>query len=222
MFQFAKSVMFASCDLETVIKLDKPLSERLLEETVALWNRKVIGGTTPFTTYSYSELEASYRLLQSGKHIGKVVLLSDPSDIVQALPKQRAPHRFTDSDSYLLAGGLGGLGRSMAIWMVSQGARNIIFLSRSGAASDKAKKTVQELEELGCKVAAFACDITNKAALESTLAQCHREMPPIKGCIQGAMQLRVSNPTSSTPTHTNTPPGLLPRTHDMRAIQRCP
>ncbi|KAF2490207.1 hypothetical protein BU16DRAFT_470125 [Lophium mytilinum] len=216
MFQFSKSVMFASCDLETVIKLDKPLSERLLEDTVALWNKKVIGVTTPFTTYNFGELESSFRLLQSGKHIGKVVLTSDPSHKVQALPKQRTAHKFCRESSYVLAGGLGGLGRSMALWMVSQGARNIIFLSRSGAASDEAKKTVKELEELGCKVRAFACDINSKTALESTLAQCVRDMPPIGGCVQGAMQLRDSSLELMTVDQYNQ--AVNPKVHGSRNL----
>lgn len=193
MFPFSKSVMFASCDLETVIRLDKNTSERLLEETVAMWDKKKIRGTTPFTVFSYGELEASFRLLQAGKHIGKVVLSAEPEDLVQALPKTQAPYRFPEDASYVLAGGLGGLGRSMAMWMVSQGARNLIFFSRSGDKSDSAKALVKDLQELGVNVAVFACDICSKQNLEVAIAQCIKTMPPIKGCIQGAMQLRDSS-----------------------------
>ena len=92
----------------------------------------------------------------------------------------------------MLAGGTGGLGRSMARWMVARGAKNIVLLSRSGAKSDDTKKLTAELEEKGCKVKVYACDICDELRLKDVLDDCKKTMPPVKGCIQGAMHLQVS------------------------------
>ena len=89
----------------------------------------------------------------------------------------------------MIAGGLGGLGRSTARWMVSRGARNLILLSRSGAHSDAAMALVEELTTAGVHVETPRCDITVVNSLHTALRDC-TTMPPIKGCIQACMQLR--------------------------------
>ena len=79
----------------------------------------------------------------------------------------------------------------MASWMVQRGARNIIFASRSGLASQNAKDTVQSLEAQGAKVAVYACDIGDAKQFQDLLSRSKNEMPLIRGVVQGAMVLRV-------------------------------
>jgi NAD(P)-dependent dehydrogenase (short-subunit alcohol dehydrogenase family) len=99
---------------------------------------------------------------------------------------------FDKDSTYLIAGGLGGLGRSIAHWLVDRGARNLILLSRSGNQNVYAGVTTKDLQEKGATVLTPACDITDRAALASTLESCSRTMPPIKGCIQASMVVSVS------------------------------
>jgi len=103
------------------------------------------------------------------------------------LPK----YSFDSDATYLIAGGLGGLGRSIARWLVSRNARNLILLSRSRAHGDAAQALLNELEAKGVNVATPPCDVSNKKALASVLAECCKTMPPVKGCIQGSMVLKV-------------------------------
>lgn len=91
----------------------------------------------------------------------------------------------------MIAGGLGGVGRSMARWFVSNGARNLILLSRSGATSSEAKILVEELKMKSVNVQTPACDISDPSALDLVLEACRLSLPPIAGCIQSSMVLRV-------------------------------
>ena len=91
----------------------------------------------------------------------------------------------------MLAGGFGGLARRTARWMASRGARNLILLSRSGPRTDAAALLLQELRAQNVYVEAPACDITSSEALSRILTALAEKMPPIKGCIQGAMVLKV-------------------------------
>lgn len=86
---------------------------------------------------------------------------------------------------------MGGIGRSFARWMASHGAKHFVFLSRSGASSNAAKDFVIELEAQGIWAAVFKCDISDKARLQAVIEEVKSSMPPIKGCIQGSMQLKV-------------------------------
>ena len=100
-------------------------------------------------------------------------------------------YHFDEHSTYLIAGGLGGLGRSAARWMVSRGVKNLILLSRSGAQSDAAISLIEELETKGAHVEAPPCDITKADILESILEKLAATLPPIKGVIQGSMVLKV-------------------------------
>lgn len=103
------------------------------------------------------------------------------------LPK----YDFDRNATYVIAGGLGGLGRSIARWMANRNAKNLILLSRSSVRSEAAQSLLDDLKAKGVNVAAPSCDVGDMQALSSTLAECSKTMPRIKGCIQASMVLKV-------------------------------
>lgn len=98
---------------------------------------------------------------------------------------------FDKNSTYVLAGGLGGLGRCIAHWMVDRGARNLVFLSRSGAQKEEARNLVEQLTTQGARIAAYACDLGNEDRLRLVLQEVSRDLPLIRGVIQSAMLLQV-------------------------------
>ena len=103
---------------------------------------------------------------------------------------------FNVNATYVIAGGLGGIGRRSASWMAQRGAKNLILLSRSGVSNDEARELVDSLLRQGVRVEVPRCDIADFASLKHALDCLQCQMPPIKGCIQSAMVLRVSPPQS--------------------------
>jgi NAD(P)-dependent dehydrogenase (short-subunit alcohol dehydrogenase family) len=99
--------------------------------------------------------------------------------------------KFQPDVTYILSGGLGGLGRSLAQWMIRQGAKNIVFLSRSGDQKPESRAVLDALTKEGALVCAFACDVSDPEEVKKVVAKCEKDFPPIKGCIQGAMVLKV-------------------------------
>lgn len=192
MFPFSRSVTFAACDLYTITKLDTATTARILADVLDMFATGKVHAALPQTTYSFSQIEEAFRLLQQGKHIGKVVLTADAQDVVKVVPRPPAPTRLRPDRTYLLPGGLGGLGRSIAKWMAQprQGAKNILFLSRSGGDSESARELLAELEHLGVRARAAKCDVSDEAQLVAALdAAAQDGFPKIGGVIQGAMQL---------------------------------
>lgn len=75
--------------------------------------------------------------------------------------------------------------------MADRGAKHLIMLSRSGAVSEAAVELVSSLTARGVRVFAPKCDASSATALEAVLEESvARAMPPIKGCINGAMVLQ--------------------------------
>jgi NAD(P)-dependent dehydrogenase (short-subunit alcohol dehydrogenase family) len=99
---------------------------------------------------------------------------------------------LTPDASYMLVGGLGGLGRAVASWMIEHGACHIIFVNRSGLSRQESKDVVATLQAKGAKVAVYGCDVASEQAVNDMASQAAKEMPPIRGVIQGAMVLKVS------------------------------
>ena len=112
---------------------------------------------------------------------------------MQALPPAPTNVEFDQDASYIIVGGLGGLGQAICRWMVSRGCKNIVALSRSGMNSANAISFQDELEIRGVKLIAYACDVSNGQEVERVLSSCAQEMPPFKGLIQSAMVIRVRN-----------------------------
>lgn len=75
--------------------------------------------------------------------------------------------------------------------MASRGARNLALLSRSGAKGDDAKALVIELELKGVCVATPQVNIGDLNNLTQVFNDLAKIMPPVKGCIQAAVALRV-------------------------------
>ncbi|KAI9892063.1 MAG: Type I Iterative PKS [Vezdaea aestivalis] len=189
---FAPNCMFMAIDLSFMNVEGGHILSRLMKEVMNLAHHNKIVSPQPIHTYPYSKLEEAFRFMQGGTHMGKIVLEADRDDLVKVLPDMKPTYGFDPSASYLIAGGLGGLGRSMARWFARRGARNLILLSRSGATSDAAKELVSELEAGNVRVATPTCDITKEESLAMTLEECAHTMPPVKGCIQASMVLRDS------------------------------
>lgn len=165
-------------------------SFRGMVEQLSLRGPKSTIRRTPISTHTFSQLPDVFRQMQSGVHIEKLVLQPHDEDEVLVLPRREPACQFDHNATYVIAGGLGGLGRSVARWMALRGAKNLILLSRRGPVQAAAKELVKELEAICDKVATPACDVTNSASLREVIGECLTIMPPIRGCIQGSMVLK--------------------------------
>lgn len=128
--------------------------------------------------------------MQNGHHTGKLVLKATEQSVIPALPHNAHPLELDPETTYVLVGGLGGLGRGLAIYLADHGAKHIAFFSRTDNIQPAAQKVLDQLQERGVKASIYVCDVTDPEALRSAIAQIGCEMPPIKGLIQGAMVLR--------------------------------
>ncbi len=91
--------------------------------------------------------------------------------------------------TYLITGGLGGLGLVVARWLASQGARHLALMGR-GSPGEDARRTVGELEASGVQVEVFAGDVSRESEVTRVLAQVAGRMPALRGVVHAAGVLR--------------------------------
>ena len=156
---------------------------------MSFYRKGAIKPIQPVACFDATHMEDAFRSMQKGQHIGKLVIRVPAEHSVLPTAKARGSLSFRANSSYLLVGGLGGLGRSVATWLVEHGAKNLIFLSRSGGG--KNPETTAFVEEL----AAARCDAQivagSVACLDDVRQVITQARLPIAGVIQMSMVLRV-------------------------------
>ncbi|KAF6807652.1 polyketide synthase [Colletotrichum musicola] len=189
---FTKNVTFAAVDEAVLHDEAKPVFKKIMVHVMDLFAKHPgLHEPRPLHLFPASKLEDAMRFLQGGKNTGKAIIdFETPGDSIQYLPVLRPSYNFEAGATYVISGGLGGLGRRIVRWMIDRGARNFLLLSRRGAANPTASSFIQEMESLGARIEAPACDPSNRQVLEQTLQGLKaKKLPPVRGCIQAAMVL---------------------------------
>ncbi|KAI2885910.1 hypothetical protein CBS11852_8117 [Aspergillus niger] len=184
MYPFTRNVSFSSVDLLTWQSRRGADISCVLQSLSKLLGEKKIMPVYPLTLYPITQIEKAFRTMQTGQHMGKIIISVGEQDTVPVVERP-PPFSLRSDASYVIVGGLGGIGRVLCEWMMARGARHLIIISRNA----RPGPFVTELEQQGCEVRTLACDIAAEDQLAAALAQC-ADMPPIKGVIQGAMVLK--------------------------------
>ncbi|KAI0100021.1 putative polyketide synthase [Nemania sp. FL0031] len=190
MAQFARNVSFSAYDLSEMLLDRAEQAGAALEQVLTLIEQKKMRPASPLQVFSAGDLEKAFRALQSGKTMGKILVEFRHDEQVEALIETKSCFSLDPDAAYVIAGGLGGLGRAISRWFVAHGARTLIILSRSGAPkTPEAQDLICELRKQGVKIVTPTCDISDASAVAAALSPS-RGKPVIKGCIQASMVLR--------------------------------
>ncbi len=143
-----------------------------------LFDRFAVGELvpTPVQTFPLESVVDAFRFMARARHIGKLVITQN------ALPG------FTGlkaEATYLVTGGLGGLGLKVAEWMVESGARNLVLAGRR-APSAEAQAVITALEAEGARVVTTQADISDYDQAAAMLADIAHNLPPLRGVIHAA------------------------------------
>lgn len=138
-----------------------------------------------------SETSEAFRYMQQSKHIGKIVIQLRDSEgkllISNIQRAKKAPVQLDQSAAYLLVGGLGGLGRSIARYMIDQGARNLVFLSRSADRNDSRHQSfIEEIESMGSTVHCVQGNVAEHSDIERAIDEAPA---PVKGILNMTIAL---------------------------------
>ncbi|WP_339154097.1 SDR family NAD(P)-dependent oxidoreductase [Actinomadura luteofluorescens] len=129
------------------------------------------------------------------------VALRDPGRLVPRLSRTRPDGgavTLRPDRTYLVTGGLGGLGRVAAERFVALGARHVAVLGRGGPDAGAAE-WIAGLAARGADVHTVRADVADRAALEAALGALSREAPPVAGIVHAAGVLDDATLRTLTP-----------------------
>jgi acyl transferase domain-containing protein/acyl carrier protein len=108
----------------------------------------------------------------------------EPRLLRRAAAAIRAP-ALREDVTYLITGGLGGLGLACANRFIQWGARNLALLSRSKP-SDEALQVCDELERRGARITRMSADVGSREALKAALDEIRARGPKLGGIVHAA------------------------------------
>jgi len=185
------------------------LGRTIAQEHPALWGGLIDLEPGPLTPEVSARLweaicqpdqENQIAFRQGERYAARLIRHRSGARRVNEETNQLAPVHWRLDGSYLITGGLGGLGLLAAKWMVEQGARRVILLGRTslppraewhliekGSRLSDQIAAIRELEALGASVHLASVNVADEAQLAAFLESYRREgWPPIRGVVHAA------------------------------------
>ena len=139
-----------------------------------IMERLAAGELTPLihTRWPLAEARRAIEFMRDGRHIGKIAFANSP--LISG--------RLREDRTYLVTGGLGGIGCVMADYLADRGA-GAIALNGRRAPDPEAEETIRRLRERGVTVQVEIADVTDADAIDEMLARMDETLPPLGGVI---------------------------------------
>ncbi|KAK7959439.1 Compactin diketide synthase [Apiospora aurea] len=187
---FGRCAVYTAFDLLQLTEYCGDLTHEALVESIRIIRERSKPPIHPITPFSITDMAKAMRQMQGGAHMGKLVLVPNPGDKVNVITRL-PPISIDKADAtYLISGGLGGIGRAIAEWFIRKGAKNVVLVSRHASTHAEAPNLIREATAAGCRLLIRDCDVSDEAALLRLLDQVSEAgLPAIRGAITGAMVL---------------------------------
>lgn len=144
----------------------------------------------PCTTFPFEDAPDAFRFMAQARHIGRVVFRHTVA------PRRREVVVRSDA-SYLVTGGLKGLGLLAAQWLAGEGAHHLLLAGRSQPDAS-AQAAIEALQTQGVEVRTVSADVASAEGI-GHLMDALVGMPPLGGVIHGAAVLDDGMLVKQTP-----------------------
>lgn len=188
---FRENRTYTAVDLDH-LRVKKPgVVSRHLKSIVKLYSEGRIAPIAAVQSFLASEVTAAFTNLREGQGIGKTVVQIRPeaggAAHVSSSVRSVQPVTLDPKGSYIIVGGVGGIGRQVAVWLAEQGAGNLILLSRSAGTSPEHEIIARELQSIGASVQLVKGSVSNLDDVKRAVAEATY---PVRGIVQMSAVLR--------------------------------
>jgi NADPH:quinone reductase-like Zn-dependent oxidoreductase/SAM-dependent methyltransferase/acyl carrier protein len=181
-----RNASFHVIAMDSVFAGDESLTRNMLAEISDLVEKGALR-PLPFRAFPANNVDAAFRLMAAGKHIGKVVV-SFPKSFVPHRGRPIAPNFEIKSEGcYLITGAFGGFGKVIANWLTQGGARHLVLSSRTGASTPDAEAFVKNLRDRGISVQIVKADVGSHNDVNHLFTEIRENGQPLRGVFHLAM-----------------------------------
>lgn len=119
-----------------------------------------------YTRFSVADARQALTFMQKAKHVGKIIcVFPETHSIPRKLPI--VTPLFSYNASYIITGGLGGIGFAVCKWMLALGAKYIVLIGRTPADQQMLNRISQVNNENCAHVRSVALDVADLSGLQN-------------------------------------------------------
>ena len=179
-------VAYAILELDVMKKTEPAQVGEVLRDVMA---RLSAGELKPLihSRWPLAEAGSALDFMRSARHVGKIVLTPPP------LMRGQLRHDRT----YLVTGGLGGIGCAVAEWLADHGAGTIVLNGRRDPDAES-KEAIDVLRRRGARIEVELADVTDSSAFDGMLERIDATLPPLGGVIHSVGVLADAALTNQT------------------------
>ncbi|KAK1143623.1 putative PKS/NRPS-like protein biosynthetic cluster [Aspergillus melleus] len=188
----ARCASYARVDVIQLAQHNGKVMRQALDAAFQFLSRSNTASLTPpslsgVAQYPVSELKDALEFSQE-KHV-PVLVVPKPDSVVKVLPPSHSFSLTYEDGTYLVCGGVGGIGSTIALSMVSKGARNVIVVSRNAESHPATEFLVEDARQKGCHLKFVNCDVSDEQSVISLVHRISASSPPIRGAVHAAAVL---------------------------------
>ncbi|HET6733265.1 MAG TPA: sulfolipid-1 biosynthesis phthioceranic/hydroxyphthioceranic acid synthase [Mycobacterium sp.] len=196
LFPFRRNLSFYAIDLALMTVTHPDKVRDLLEKVYTL----IADGTLPLpdiTHYPLADAASAIRCIGGAQHTGKLVLdVAHSGQSAVVVPPEQVP-AFRSDGSYIITGGLGGLGLFLAEKMAEAGCGRIVLTSRSQP-SVKSQEIIELIRSTGADIVVECGDIAAAGTAERLVAAATATDLPLRGVLHAAAVVEDATLTNIT------------------------
>ena len=184
LFPFRRNLSFYAVDL-ALLTITKPAKLRRLLNTIY---QQIADGVLPApetTHYPLAEGATAIRVMGAAEHTGKLVLDVPHTGAFDVVLPPEQTHPFRADGSYVLTGGLGGLGLFLAEKMAEAGCGRIVLNGRSAPKPD-ALEAIERIRALGAEVEVALGDVAEADTAARLVEVATATGRPLRGVLHAA------------------------------------
>jgi acyl transferase domain-containing protein/NADPH:quinone reductase-like Zn-dependent oxidoreductase/acyl carrier protein len=196
---FRHNISYFAVDLAAVIE-EKPALTAAMFATVMQSIETGRWAALPVRPFPATDPAQAFQFMAQGRHIGKLALQFENLEEVRVLPSQSSSQDalFHGDATYILTGGLGGVGAAVADWMVENGAGHLVLVSRREAGPAE-NEVLRRVRAKGAIVEHHRTDILDFSQVRQLVSEITRTMPPLRGIMHAAAVIDDALVTNLTP-----------------------
>ncbi|KOC65238.1 Fatty acid synthase [Habropoda laboriosa] len=223
---FLKEISFHGIMLDRVIKGTIPsVQEEMYNIVVTRLNSKAIKPLVR-KCFEKNQIEEAFRFMAAGKHIGKILIkVRDEKEPLNAPILAYPRFNAIRDKSYVLVGGLGGLGLELADWLIMRGAMNLVLVSRNGIKTGYQRMRTETWKSYGVKILIISGVDASKADDCEFILKSAEKQAPVDGIFNLAALLKdclMTNQSEESFAESMKPKASITKKLDELSRKICP
>ena len=167
-------VSYHPLDLAAILAHDPRSRRPKLAGLLEAFDREEVA-PLPRTVFPAARAAEAFRYMAQARHTGKIV-------VTQAVARAS---RIRSDGTYLVTGGLRGLGLAVADWLVERGARRLVLVGRREP-GEHARSRIESMVTRGAAVSVERGDVSQEDFVRGVLERIAASASPLVGVIHSA------------------------------------